>query len=350
LTPKPTLLQEHLLSTLLATPAKFALLAIAAVATVASAQNADAGRDLLYRSIRGENRANIVAILVQHNQDGDEDSVKFKLTRSIDGKSRQSVIAPLRLQGKESVDDGTKSYTFLPDEKMMIVQPSANVREDADFRIPLIAKNYILSAKSGGKIANRSVTQITALAREAKLGGVRFWLDNETAHVMKKSAFDYEAEEWTTDYEVLRAEFPSKIDPAIFKISPIGGFETLEYGARTKLTSLKEAEKAIGFVPTAPKDLPFGFQIQSMQTNSKSSWKSLSMRLTDGLQKVTVYQWKPSKNETISSGTSSTVETVNGIKYMVVTELDPWVRKSVLKAFVRTAMNHNYVAFTFDTL
>jgi hypothetical protein len=85
-----------------------------------------------------------------------------------------------------------------------------------------------------------------------------------------------------------------------------------------------------------------------MQINSTSTWKSLSMRLTDGLQKLTVYQWKPSKNETITSGTSSTVETVNGIKYMVVTELDPWVRKSVLKAFVRTARNYAYIATTYD--
>ena len=326
------------------------MLALAAVPTVALAQINDANRELLYRSIRGDNRANFVAILTQHNGEDEDESVKFKLTRTADGRTRQTVIAPLRLQGKESVDDGIKSYTFLPDEKMMIVQPAANVKEDADFRIPLISKNYILSAKSGGRIANRPVLQITAMAREARVGGLRFWLDTETAHVMKKSFFNYEEEEWMPDYEVLRADFPAKIDTSIFKISPIGGYETLEYGARTKLSSLKEAEKAIGFLPTAPKDLPFGFQIQSMQTNSKSSWKSLSMRLTDGLQKLTVYQWKPTKNETITSGTSSTVETVNGIKYMVVTELDPWVRKSVLKAFVRTARNHAYVASTYDTL
>lgn len=315
---------------------------------VAFGQISDSSRELLYRSIRGDNRANFVAILTQHNQDSEDESVKFKLTRSTEGKTRQTVIAPLRLQGKESVDDGTKSYTFLPDEKMMIIQPSANVREDADFRIPLISKNYILSAKSGGKIANRSVTQITAMAREAKLGGVRFWLDNEHAHVMKKAFFDHDAGEWIPDYEVLRADFPARIESSIFKITPIGGYETLEYGAQTKLGSLREAERALGFMPTTPKDIPFGFQIQSMQTNSKSTWKSLVMRLTDGLQRVTVYQWKPSKNETITSGTSSTVETVNGIKYMVVTELDPWVRKSVLKAFIRTALNAAYVASTVD--
>lgn len=260
------------------------------------------------------------------------------------------MIAPLRLQGKESVDDGSKSYTFLPDEKIMIVQPSANVKEDADFRIPLISKNYVLTSKNGGKIANRGTTLVTAMAREAKVGGLRFWLDNETAYVMRKAAYNFEEEEWIPDYEVLKAEFPPKLDSSLFKISPIGGYETLEYGARTKLASLRDAERALGFMPTAPKDLPFGFQIQSMQTNTKSTWKSLAMRLTDGLQKVTVYQWKPSKSETITSGTSSTVETVNGIKYMVVTELDPWVRKSVLKAFVRQAMNRNYVATAFDSL
>lgn len=339
------------MSTSLATRGKLFAVLVAACPVLACAQQfSDSSRDLLYRSIRGDNRANLVAILTQHNSESEEESVKFKLTRTADGKTRQSVIAPLRLQGKESVDDGVKSYTFLPDEKMMIVQPSASVKEDADFRIPLIAKNYILNAKSGGKIANRAVTLITALAREARVGGIRFWLDNETAHVMKKAIYNYEEEEWVPDYEVLRVDFPSKIDASIFKISPIGGYETLEYGARNRLTSLKEAERALGFLPTAPKDLPFGFQIQSMQTNAKSNWKSLSMRLTDGLQKLTVYQWKPSKNETITSGSSSTVETVNGIKYMVVTDLDPYVRKSVLKAFVRTARNFAYVASTYDTL
>lgn len=336
------------MSILLVTRAKLLAIVIGFLPALTLAQISDASRELLYRSLRGDNRANLVAILTQHNNADAEESVKFKLTRTTDGKTRQSVIAPLRLQGKESVDDGIKSYTFLPDEKMMIVQPSANVKEDADFRIPMISKNYILSAKQGGKIANRSVLQITAMAREARVGGLRFWLDAETAHVMKKSIYNYEEEEWMPDYEVLRADFPAKIDASIFKISPIGGYETLEYGARVNLTSPREAEKALGFLPTAPKDLPFGFQIQSMQINSNSTWKSLSMRLTDGLQKLTVYQWKPSKNETITSGTSSTVETVNGIKYMVVTELDPWVRKSVLKAFVRTARNYAYIATTYD--
>lgn len=339
------------MSTLLATRAKFLGLAIIVAAPAALiAQISDSTRDLFHRSIRGDNRANFVAIMTEHDRrDGDE-LIKFKLTRTMDGKTRQSVISPLRLQGKESVDDGTKSYTFLPDEKVMIVQPSANIKEDAEFRIPLIGKNYILSAKAGGKVANRPVTQITAMAREARLGGVRFWLDNETAHVLKKSVYDYEEEEWVSDYEVLRVDYPAKIDPGIFKISPIGGYETQESLARTRLSSLKEAERVLGFLPTTPKEIPFGFQIQSMQTNSQSSWKSLSMRLTDGIQKVTVYQWKPTKNETITSGTRSTVETVNGIKYMVVTDLDSWVRKSVMKAFVRTARNFSYVASTYDAL
>ena len=338
------------MSTLLATRAKLFVLAVCVVPSAAMAQISSSNRDLFFRSIRADNRANFVAILTQHDQREDDESVKFKLTRAIDGKTRQTVISPLRLQGKESVDDGIKSYTFLPDEKVMIVQPSANIKEDAEFRIPLIEKNYILSAKPGGRIANRQVTQVTALAREAKLGGVRFWLDNETAHALKKSVYAHDEDEWVPDYEVLRVEFPAKIDPSIFKISPIGGYETQESVARTKLTSLKEAERVLGFTPTTPKEIPFGFQIQSIQTNSQSNWKSLSMKLTDGIQKVTVYQWKPTKNETITSGARSTVETVNGIRYMVVTDLDSWVRKSVMKAFVRTARNYSYVASTYDTL
>lgn len=297
------------------------------------------GRDLLFRSIRGDFRANIVAIVKQGDLEDDDEVTKVKVVRSASGKSRNAIIAPLRRQGNETVNDGEKIYTFVTDEKTMIVEPASNFREEADFRVPLIQKNYIISAKRGPQIAGRTTISVTAMAREARIGGTRYVLDTKTAYVMRKEIYNSEDEEWTPNYEVIQAEFPATLESSIFKIKPIGGYDTIEYGAKTNIASMRDAEKLLGFQPVMPKEIPYGFAIQSIQTNTKSAWKSLSVRLTDGIQRITVYQWKPSGTNRIKTGSGMSVTTVNGISTLVVSDLDSGVRSSVLKSFSKVAAN-----------
>ena len=274
----------------------------------------DKGRTYMVRSMRGEFKVNVVAILRQReNKDGSY--VTFKIQRSTKGKSRETVIAPLRAQGEESVDDGVKVWSYIPDEKLMMIQPSNRNRADADFRIPLMMRNYEITSERGPKIAGRSTISVTAMAKIETLGGLRFTFDEKTGFPLRKERMKNEDDDDTIlEYEVQDITFPDSIDDEVFKLKPIGGYETLTYEAPKSIRSVKEAEKIVGFSPSMPGKIPYGFQVQSTTMVETSKWKAVSMKLSDGLQRMTVYQWKPTTSETISTRENRSIEMHRGVK------------------------------------
>ena len=123
----------------------------------------------------------------------------------------------------------------------------------------------------------------------------------------------------------------------VFWFNASADFETINYSSPVKIRSAKEAFSVLGFMPSVPTRLPFGFAVQSMSTTDSKEWKALNMRITDGMKRLTVYQWKPKSNESIRSGQSRSVDMIGGIKIMVVGDLDESMRQIIIEAFQRQA-------------
>ncbi len=291
----------------------------------------DKAQKYLLKSLAGDYKANIVAVLKQRQSD-DKRSVTVKIQKSKDGKTRETVLSPLHLQC-EFLDDGTTIQTYSPDEKTLIVQPSNQLNQDLAFRLPLIQRNYSLRLDPDEKIAGRNCVVVFAKAKYSQIPSIRYYFDEKTGFPLSKETILPNGEV-SEEYEVLDIKFPSKLDPTIFKIQPPVGYETISYAEPTKINSLNEASKLLGFTPTVPVQIPYGFKIQRMTTTKNSKWKALCLKLTDGLQRVTVYEWVPEPGESIKTGENRIIKLHNGVNIMIVSDIDSNIRNSIIRSFL----------------
>ena len=125
-----------------------------------------------------------------------------------------------------------------------------------------------------------------------------------------------------------------KLDASIFKIDPIVGVEVITYAEPRCVSGPSEAAQALGFTPILPPKMPFGFQMHKMTISSKGKVKMLCLKLTDGLQRVTVYEWIPMPGETIKTGEDRVIRMHNGLKIVVVSDIDSSVRDSIIRTFL----------------
>lgn len=293
------------------------------------------GKSLLYRSIRSDHGSNVVGIFKQILSKGGG-SLTVKIQRSIDGKLRDTIVAPLREQGQETIDDQKRMSTVLPCEKMVLVQPSTRNVQDSELRVTLLERNYLVSSEKGPVLSGRPTVVVKAMSKSPELGGVRIAFDEASAFPLRKEIISGDGE-IRLDWEVISISFPKTLDESVFRFNPSADFETINYSSPVKIRSAKEAFSVLGFMPSVPTRLPFGFAVQSMSTTDSKEWKALNMRITDGMKRLTVYQWKPKSNESIRSGQSRSVDMIGGIKIMVVGDLDESMRQIIIEAFQRQA-------------
>jgi len=306
-------------------------LALALGAVCLSLGEDDRAQRFLMRSLAGDYKVNVVAMLKQY-QGNDKGTVVAKIQRSKDGKTRQSVLSPLHMQC-EYLDDGTNIQTYSPDDRTLIVQPSNQAGPDLAFRTPLIEKNYLLKIEPSKKIAGRNCVVVTANSRYSQVPSIRFFFDEKTGFPLSKETISPNGDS-NQEYEVVNINFPSRLDKSIFKIEPPVGYETISYAEPTKIGSTSEAVQMLGFTPTIPTQIPCGFRIQRMTTTKKSKWKALCIKLTDGLQRVTVYEWIPEPGESIKTGENRVIKLHNGVNIMIVSDIDSNVRNMLIRSFL----------------
>jgi outer membrane lipoprotein-sorting protein len=300
---------------------------------VGSIGTGDKAKDYLFRSIQGDFNVNVTAFLLQRDS-GARSSKKVKVQRAKDGKIRNTILEPLREQGVISVDDGDRQFQYQPTNRVLVIQPSASKMDDRKTRIGLIQKNYELEASPGPKIAGRSTLRVEATSNFEEMGGVKFYFDEKTGYPLKRESFD-DDDETRLIYEIYDISFPESFEKDVFKIKPTGGFETITFSSPMSVSSVSKAAKTLGFEPNLNPKLPFGFQIQSRTITDNGDWKALSVKLTDGLQRATVYQWLPRENDDISASELNTIISFQRTKLMVVSDLPTAVRVRILNAFTR---------------
>ena len=318
----------------------FGILVSAACVTLGQDDHA---QRYLMRSLTGDYKTNIVAVMKQ-KQSGDRGTVIVKIQKSREGKTRETVLSPLHLQC-EFVDDGTTIQTYSPDERTLIVQPANPLTADLAFRVPLIQKNYSLKIEPSKKIAGRNCVVVVATARYPQISSLRYYFDEKTGFPLSKETIRPDGDA-STDYEVVDVKFPSRLEPSVFKVEPPVGYETVSYAEPTKINSLGEASQLLGFTPIVPAQIPFGFKVQRMTTTKNSKWKALCLKLTDGLQRVTVYEWLPEPGESIKTGENRVIKLHNGISIMIVSDIDSSIRNSLIRSFLVMAERDSPVMLT----
>ena len=290
-------------------------------------------RDLLEKALGRSFGVNIVAIISQRDPRGEDSFQTVSVERDRSGKTHHTVLQPLRMQGVESVDDLVRFRMYLPDKGLLIDQDSPQRHPcDARWRTDLACQNYELRILDTGNIAGRRSTRIDAVPRFSEIPARRYYVDAATGYPLRLEMMDSDGA-WITGFDTKDIRFPRSIEASRFRLDPMGDPKVVRYENPDRLTKASAA-KSIGFEPIVPTVLPFGFRVQSIQTNDGKGWRSLAMRLTDGLVRATIYQWqsKPGANDPHSIENSSVVE-AGPLKVMLVTDLPASIRRKILDAF-----------------
>ncbi|MDX2065745.1 MAG: sigma-E factor regulatory protein RseB domain-containing protein [Fimbriimonadaceae bacterium] len=295
----------------------------------------DRAESLLLKSMRRELSVNVIAVLVQRDPFAEGSFQTVRIERNRQGWNHYTVLEPLRMQGMEAVDDGSRLKLYFPDRNLMIDQDSPLLLpDDAEWRMALAKKNYEIRFTRPTKVAGRETKCIRATPHDARVAERRYYIDAKTGYPLRLEIL--EGDQRRIQFDTREIQFPESIDTNRFKMSPVGTARKMVYRRPQNLTE-NEAKGKVGFHPIVPGTFPMGFQMQEMQMTSGDSWRALVMRLTDGLVKVTVYQWRGSGPARVRAMDSSTAGDAGETKLLVVSDLPPSVRKEFLEAFQRAA-------------
>jgi len=268
--------------------------------------------------------------------DSDEfQQVKFEMSK--DGKVHQLVIAPLSQQGTELVDDGRVLRIYTPDDKRLIEQPSAEQDgDDVAFRMSLVDQNYVLQMGPSETIAGRSARVVKAVPRNDSLETRCYAIDDKIGLLLRlETCREGQAPMLHLDTKV--AEFPVEFSENTFKLDP--AFSRTETFHR-KCVSPKAAGELtveLGFRPALPAKLPYGFAAQQLQASTDSPARALVVRVTDGLAKATVLEWRKMGSAHADAPAGTLVDSSGRLTLLVSGDLPDEVKMRILHAFVEAA-------------
>lgn len=313
----------------------FAGAALAASCAASARQNA---ADILARSMENKFSVNVVAIILQRDPSVEGSFQRVKVERDTAGRSRCTILQPLRMQGTTTVDDLNRMRWYLPDQKVIIDQDSPSKEPcQVNDRIRLAKRNYTFKMEASPKIAGRPAVCVVATPRNDELETRRYYIDQSTSYPLRMETYG-DSSDVHVVFDTKDVQYPKSLERGLFTLQPIGNVRTERYSRPKKMESANMAARLVGFSPLIPSGFPMGFQVQEVQVSDGQEWKSVVVRLTDGLARATVYQWVPS-NVTAKALEDSTTLDHKGVRFMLVSDLGPAVREKLLQAFIAQALS-----------
>jgi hypothetical protein len=290
--------------------------------------------DLLAKSLRCDCGFNVCALIQQRDPFG-SGLQRVKVDRDRNGKIHKLVLGPLTMQGVESLDDGIRWQTILPDENLVLDQESpSRDQSGAEKRLRLARKNYRFDFLGETTIAGRRAFRIQACPLRPSLACRAYVLDAETLYPLKEESIqDGQAQ---LEFLTLDISFPKALNEDQFGLRPEVGMKVVKFERPQSIREPAEARRLLGFTPYMPKGDPLGFEPQEMQVSQNGDWQALVVRLTDGLARATLYEYMAGTRPVRAMDHSTTRE-IDGVRLMIVCPLSDSVRNALLDSLVPTS-------------
>jgi hypothetical protein len=170
----------------------------------------------------------------------------------------------------------------------------------------------------------------------------RYYIDERTGFLLQLETIE-PGESPKLAFKAQAVNYPPNISSQVFEIrtEPDNG-RKIVYRRRTGLYESPKNDVGLGFTPVLPRDLPFGFSLQDAQINEGQQWRSVAVRITDGLVKGTVYQWSGKDTSVkIKAMPGTTIGEGGGLKLVVAADVPESVRRKILQAFIEAADRQN---------
>ena len=291
-------------------------------------------RKLLLKTLERGRPQNVVAIILQRSPGWSDVMQRIQVQISKDGKMRQTVIYPLSMEGVETIDDGRQSATYLPDDKLTLIQESPRLMpNDTLTRMNLTTRNYGLSLAGTSVVAGKTATIVVATPHNRDMETRRYYIDADTGFLLQLETIG-KSKEPKLAFKAQVVSYPSSIPSQTFSIDQAKSGKTLVFRRRSGIYDGNKDAQNLGFEPVFPDALPYGFSVQDAQINDNVQWRSVAVRITDGLIKGTVYQWPASsKNVKVREMPGTTMGESGGMKLVVAADVPESVRRRILEAF-----------------
>lgn len=293
-------------------------------------------RKLLQLGMGSRPVVNVRAIIYQRI-DTSNVMQQIKVEMSTKGKIHQIVLAPMRYLGYDLVDDGITTKTYSPDDRSMIVQPSARQdTADLQFRMGLVDRNYKLTISGREKIAGCNALVIQANPKFEALETRCYAVDEKTGLLLRLETCR-DGRKPVVQFETKMVEFPKEFSEDTFKLDAPMGVSVKKFSQRcVSPESAAELTKELGFHPVVPDDLPYGFEVHQLQASVNSGVPAVSVRVTDGLAKATIFQWRNSGSGAPAPDGMTAAHT-GRLTLLISGDLPEQVRQALLQSFVRAA-------------
>jgi outer membrane lipoprotein-sorting protein len=307
-----------------------------ATGAVAQSDNPRA-KQLLSKVLNRKSDHNVQAYVWQLLPDGSGGAQQFQVSISKSGKMWQRIIFPGSMEGITAVDDLVRMSTLFPNQQRVVIQSSPRSMEcDAEFRLGLAERNYRLRMEPRtAMVAGQRAAVVVAIPENAELETRRFYIDDRTGYLLKLETTI--GNETTLRLETKQISYPASIPDSKFVLDVPPGTSKSVYGPPEQIDGPINASK-VGFMPVLAKkgaNLPLGFCVQDVQVSQNQKYKSVAVRITDGLVRGTVYQM-PAKGKIgdLKNMSGIAVRDAGAIRIIVAADVPAKVRESILREFL----------------
>ncbi len=202
------------------------------------------------------------------------------------------VLSPSESAGLIAIDDGKQYLSHAPGKRVLTAQMSpVSYRQPINDRIKLINENYKVTLGRSAEWAGRKAVWIILKPRFGELPTRKMLVDKKEDFILR---YDVEAQNAVTRI----------VDTISVEFSPRLGAEVLHFPAGTpttkrlswaprKVGDLKIASAITGITPDLPAVMPYGFRVYTQHLVGSESNPMYAFRLSDGVSRVTVYEWNP---------------------------------------------------------
>lgn len=282
----------------------------------------------------------VVAILYQRSVGGPSAAMQVKVEQK-DGNIKVTILQPLSMAGVTSVDDGKNWRTYLPDQNRMLVQQSPRLQaQSIRERLALAEQNYQFTIERDTNIAGRRAACIAAIPRTKDMPLRRYYVDRETAILLRMETVVDNRQETQLDTKHIR--FPKDMGPVDFQMKFFGEQpRRIDCPSPLKISSAPKAKPNLGFMPSIPSKLPMGFIVQQPQIAGGGEFRFAAIRLTDGLVNGTVYQWTGKQDDLPRAFRPQKGDKqAKGVWFRFVGDIPEPAKGQLLDLFVREAMKN----------
>lgn len=322
--------------------AKYLLVAaLAALGTHGLAQNkvirmstskeaSESALNVLLKALDKSRKISIDAIVLKRSSRDDCNTFRMKVEQNNAGCQRTTVLSPIWAQGITSYDDGKNWKTFWPDESKMLVQtsPRPSQQEMAE-RFALAGQNYRFEFLNNQRIAGREVFVVSAAPNATGMPSREYAVDKETSFVMRIETISGKKKDVLLDTVAIRFD---SLKNANLDISPLKPTTIMNRQAPKSFGDPNSIKNVVGFVPSVPKQLPFGFTIQEKHLAGVNEFKFPVISITDGLASAIIYQFPSHLDDLVDSAVTREAK---GIKFQAVGDLPSTILNRLLEAFLR---------------